>query len=265
MILTAGFDKAPHVLALAELLRRDGITIAGVLVVSPYSWSRVRNTIRSRGGQFIWKSIPRLLGKPSASSSARPDDALTALMRENDIRPGSLRAWARNHAVPYRSVTSLNDESAASFVADRAPQWVLYGGGGILHDRFIGAAGGRVLNAHSGPLPHIRGMNACEWSLLLGFRPAVTIHFIDRGIDTGGTVSEHEVPVEPGDDIASLRAKCAAIGVQAMRQVVLDPPQQPLRRENGGALSRQCFILAPALQELLEKRLSSGALAHGPG
>jgi methionyl-tRNA formyltransferase len=28
-------------------------------------------------------------------------------------------------------------------------------------------------------------MNACEWALLLGHAPAVTIHLIDRGIDTG--------------------------------------------------------------------------------
>jgi hypothetical protein len=39
VVLTAGFDGALPVVALAELLRRDGIAIAGLLVVSPISWA----------------------------------------------------------------------------------------------------------------------------------------------------------------------------------------------------------------------------------
>lgn len=263
VLLTAGFDRALHVLALAERLRREGVSVEGLLVVSPYSVKRARALVRQRGKAFLWEAVPRLLGRRTAPTQEAPG-ALAAMMQQHGIAPGSLRQWARAHGVPYRAVPSLNAAGAVAFVASVAPDWVVYGGGGILHDAFIDAAAGRILNAHSGPLPEIRGMNACEWSLLLGHAPAVTVHLINRGIDTGGILSRHPVPVQPGDPIAALRQRCAAIGVEALYRTVLEPPASlpaPLREAAG---HRQCFVLAPALRELLESRLEQGAYAYPP-
>ena len=131
------------------------------------------------------------------------------------------------------------------------------GGGGILKLPFINAAEGRILNAHSGPLPEIRGMNACEWSLLLGLPTEMTIHVIDQGIDTGPVLETIPIEVEPGDDVETLRSKCAVLGVEGLLRAADRIHDLPESRPQG-ELGLQCFVLAPALRELLDWKLAEG-------
>ncbi|RMH68459.1 MAG: hypothetical protein D6685_02220 [Bacteroidetes bacterium] len=257
VILTAGFDRAPHVSILAQALQQRGCRIEGLIVVSPYNWKRLRGLIRQRGGSFVRTAIPRLLGADTEVAEEGTDD-LAELMEEWGLRAGSLRAWARKTNVTYRMVSSINAPEAVELVREKQPDWVVYGGGGILREAVIDAARDRILNAHSGPLPEIRGMNACEWSLLLGYPPTVTIHIINRGIDTGGVISTHPVPVRPRDTIETLRRRCVAMGVRALLETVLHPPASLPPPLQHAEQHRQCFVMAPAIKELLARRLAQG-------
>jgi hypothetical protein len=263
VVFTAGFDRAWHVYGLAEWLRRDGVEIAGVIVVSPYTLRRLRRRWRKQGLQGLWNAVPRLLGRGpgGGSKGGRAGESAGPLQRLLDrlaITPGSLRSWTKRHDVPYHSVTSVNDEVAVRAIKQARPDWVVYGGGGILHTPFIEAAGGRILNAHHGPLPEVRGMNACEWALLLGHAPAVTIHLIDRGIDTGTTLTEYPVRVASDDDIETLRSRCLARGMKGLRDAILNPPDTLPAPQQAPDRHRQCFTMAPALREILADRLGRG-------
>jgi len=256
-VLTAGFDKATAVIALAELLRTQGHHVHSIVVVSPFSIRRLRRLIRQRGVDGVRRAWKRMLGR---NKHAMVADPVMDIPAKQDVGERSIRVWTDAHKVGYMTAKDLNSESAVHWISDAAPDFVIYGGGGILRPGFLDAAKRRVLNAHSGPLPEIRGMNACEWSLLLGLRPAVTIHFIDEGIDTGATIMRREVAVVEDDTIETLRAKCVATGVQALADIFaggnMDAPiqyAQPADPPPG----RQCFVLAPVLQELLEHRLAS--------
>jgi hypothetical protein len=253
LLLTAGHDRAAHVLALAELLRRGGNEVAAVLVVSPFSVARVRALARQRGPGFLRAAARRLAGvRPDAAG----DDPLRALLAREGITDRSLKGWAARHGVPYHGVASLNEPAAVRAAREARADGVLYGGGGILGRDFLGAVDGRVLNAHSGPLPAIRGMNACEWSLLLGLPPAVTIHVIDAGIDTGGVLESIPLPVEPGDDVDRLRAKCTVLGVQGLLRAVPRLADALPPAPAAGAPHRQCFVMAPVLREVVDRRLA---------
>lgn len=243
LLLTAGYDRAPHVSLLAQALVADGHEIAGVLIVTPFSAKRAAAMLRQRGLSGLLKAARKLAPKVG-------EDALTALAREWGFAPGSLRAW------PHRKVKSLDAPEALAYLDDVKADGVVYGGGGIVGAGFLAAAQGRVLNAHSGQLPEVRGMNALEWSLLLGLEPAVTIHFIDRGIDTGATVAVRPVAMAPGDDVDALRTKCVAQGVRGLRDNVgaLARPIPP--RAPDALAHRQCFTMAPALRALLDTRLA---------
>ncbi|HVS12048.1 MAG TPA: formyltransferase family protein, partial [Planctomycetota bacterium] len=172
LLLTAGYDRALHAVALAELVRRDGHELAAILVVSPFNLARARALVRQRGRRFLLQAARRLAGRLGGAAT----DPVERLLDQHRIEHRSLRAWTREHRVPLRSVPSLNSQKAIAAACRARADGVLYGGGGILGQRFLDAVGGRVLNAHSGPLPAFRGMNACEWSILLGHPPAVTIH-----------------------------------------------------------------------------------------
>jgi methionyl-tRNA formyltransferase len=255
LLLTAGFDRALHVIALGELARRGGHEIAGVLVVSPFRLRRLRNLIRRRGAGFALAAGKRLLGVGEASRR----DALTELLEREGIVTRSLRSWSAASRIPYRVVASLNERTSIDAARHLQVDGVLYGGGGILAPAFLDAVGAPVLNAHSGPLPEVRGMHACEWSLLLGARPTVTIHFIDEGLDTGPVVESIPVEVRPEDTVESLRARCAALGVEGLLRAIAHLRGPWPSRSAHPAKSRQCFVLAPVLRDLLDAQLAEHA------
>ncbi len=69
----------------------------------------------------------------------------------------------------------------------------------------------RILNTHPALLPAFPGAHALRDALAAGVRTTgVTVHWVDEGIDTGPVLAQVEVPVLPGDDEASLRARVQA-------------------------------------------------------
>ena len=256
VVLTAGHDKAPHVRLLVDMLQADGVDIAGVVVVSPFQIRRLRRILRARGPAALGGLVRKLLGVSRGHASARADAVQQALRAQN-LTKLSLKSWAKNAGVAYRRVKSLNDSEAISFLEAHRPDGVIYGGGGILRQPFIEAANDRVLNAHSGPLPEIRGMNAAEWSLLFDLPVTVTVHFIDVGIDTGASVDSRTVTIDPGDTIDLIRAKCVMTGVDLLRQNVSALRVGSQASVHHAADYPQCYILAPLLRAVLEARLET--------
>jgi len=183
-------------------------------------------------------------------------EPVESFMRYHEINYSSISEWCRKNNVLKLTVKSLNDHATISFIRNNQPDWVIYGGGGILKDEFISASNGKILNAHSGPLPEIRGMNACEWSILLGYEPAVTIHLINRGIDTGGIIKKYPIMRAAGDTIEILRNRCVVEGITGLFETVMNPPAKLPEPDHKASSFRQCYVMAPALKELLEKKLS---------
>ena len=69
----------------------------------------------------------------------------------------------------------------------------------------------RIVNTHPALLPAFPGAHAIRDALAAGATSTgVTVHWVDEGVDTGAVIAQVEVPVEPGDDEASLRARVQA-------------------------------------------------------
>ena len=259
VVITAGFDKALHAIALAELLQRDGHEVKKIFVVTPFNVKRLKALIRQRGVSGVKNAVKRLLNKAGTGAGLKKDP-LKDFLLEHDIEDYSLKAWAMKNNSSYQVVQSLNDKEVCTDLSTMNIDCVLYAGGGILKAPFIDAAKGKVINAHSGPLPQIRGMNACEWSLLLGLKPTVTVHFIDKGIDTGKVIADVVIDRHRSDDIDILRSKCTVAGVEKMISIMkeggfLDIDKSDDAITYNPIISRQCFVLSPVLQELLAYKL----------
>jgi len=63
------------------------------------------------------------------------------------------------------------------------------------------------VNAHPGYLPFQRGIDSVKWAIYHGMNPGATIHFIDKGIDTGRIIDRALVPISEKDSLMSLRLK----------------------------------------------------------
>jgi methionyl-tRNA formyltransferase len=70
---------------------------------------------------------------------------------------------------------------------------VSYGYRHIIRQSIIESIKGRIVNLHISLLPWNRGADPNLWSFLEDTPKGVTIHYIDRGIDTGDIIAQKEV------------------------------------------------------------------------
>ena len=57
-------------------------------------------------------------------------------------------------------------------------------------------------------MPAFPGMDAAKQALDYGVKlTGCTVHFVDHGVDSGRIIAQRAVPVEAGDDLASLAAR----------------------------------------------------------
>jgi phosphoribosylaminoimidazolecarboxamide formyltransferase/IMP cyclohydrolase len=78
----------------------------------------------------------------------------------------------------------------------------------LVGPQVLEAFDGRILNTHPSLLPAFPGAHAIRDALAHGVTvTGATIHLVDAGLDAGPIVVQEAVPILPGDDEASLRAR----------------------------------------------------------
>jgi methionyl-tRNA formyltransferase len=76
-------------------------------------------------------------------------------------------------------------------------------------------------NLHPGPLPGYAGLNAPSWAIYHGERThAVTVHWMDSGVDTGPVAYESVVAIEDDDTGLTLSAKCVRAGLPLLHDLL---------------------------------------------
>jgi phosphoribosylglycinamide formyltransferase 1 len=105
------------------------------------------------------------------------------------------------------------DEAMARWLEDRGVTLVVCAGYmHLLRRPFFDRYEGRVVNAHSAPLPEFPGAHPIEDVLAAGLsESAATVHYVDEGIDTGPVIVAERVPVLEGDTVQTLRARVQAV------------------------------------------------------
>lgn len=79
----------------------------------------------------------------------------------------------------------------------------------------------RILNIHPSLLPAFPGAHAVAQALAHGVKlTGVTVHFVDAEVDHGPIIAQREVPVESGDDEASLHARIQSVEHRLYPEVV---------------------------------------------
>lgn len=76
-------------------------------------------------------------------------------------------------------------------------------------------------NLHPGPLPGYAGLNVPSWAIYNGERShAVTLHWMDAGIDTGPIAYEHSFELDEDDTGLAVSGKCVRHGVPLVLHLV---------------------------------------------
>ena len=106
---------------------------------------------------------------------------------------------AKRAGIPYRLFTKLNDTSIIKEIKTLSPDYLFVVGlSQIVSKEIIEAAKEGTIGLHPAPLPKYRGRAAMVWQMLLKEKSsAVSMFFIDEGMDTGDIIVQE--PFEIGD------------------------------------------------------------------
>ncbi len=125
--------------------------------------------------------------------------------------------------IPVHRVASINDSETRALIAQIRPAVILLVSTRLMAPGQLAAMPCPVLNLHAGLNPTYRGQMGGYWSLRDNDAEnfGATVHLVDAGTDTGGTLYQVHAKPEPGDfistyplvlTVAALDVTCRAVG-----------------------------------------------------
>ncbi|MCK4538452.1 MAG: phosphoribosylglycinamide formyltransferase [Candidatus Krumholzibacteria bacterium] len=107
------------------------------------------------------------------------------------------------------SMTPESSESMAELCARHEIDLIcLAGFMRIVKGKLLDRYAGRMMNIHPALLPSFKGLDAQEQAVDYGVKlSGCTVHFVDKGIDTGAIIIQKVVPIENDDTAESLSIK----------------------------------------------------------
>lgn len=116
----------------------------------------------------------------------------------NNNTTSPLVNWLRLNGA---DVALTGEKLAVDMVRDYSPAWILsYNYRHIIKREVLDLCPGRFLNFHVSLLPWNRGADPNLWSFLEDTPKGVTIHLIDKGVDTGPVLLSEEMRFDPQEE-----------------------------------------------------------------
>lgn len=155
-------------------------------------------------------------------------------------------------------VRSANAPKAIELLRALKPDVVVVNGTRILSTEVLKAVSVPFINTHMGITPRYRGVHGGYWALVSGdvANCGVTIHLVDRGIDTGGVLYQKKVTISHTDNFNTYPILQIAAAVPLMRAALRDVRSRRLVVKPGVMPSR--LWSHPTLGEYLANWLWRG-------
>lgn len=174
-------------------------------------------------GNDAW-SVPSL----EALAASRHDVVLVVTAepkpagRGNELTPTPVAEAARRLGLPLAEVESVKSGAGFKQLAVTAPDVLaVVAYGELLPPNVLNVPTIAPVNLHFSLLPSLRGASPVQTALLLGAEvTGVTTIAMDRGLDTGGILFQHEEPIRRDDDAGSLGERLAMLGADVLVQTI---------------------------------------------
>jgi len=135
-------------------------------------------------------------------------------IRDSFFTSPAMAAYARQ--LPTIVVRGINDGACVDFLRQQSPDVIAVCGTSVIKPEVFSLAPRGAINIHTGITPEYRSADPIFWALYHGEpdKVGVTIHYIDRGIDTGAIIHQERVPVFADDSLASVYVRCVRRGAE---------------------------------------------------
>ena len=246
-----------YTICVTELLRRNNVDIKAIIVRRLFNPNRFLSEFSRDGSRLIKKIWKKLILRKKAYQPT-PYETILNFMKNENIEFTKVEDFKENFEIPVRYCNTLNDSVVLNTLKKSQPDIVVFTGGGLIRNDVLENSGAGVLNCHMGCLPQYRGMDVVEWPILEdNFEEiGMTVHFMDKGIDTGDILQIKKVKVESNENIKQLRERFEPIMCRQMVKVCLGYLNGRLKRipqklEDG----KQYFIMHPRLIKHAETKM----------
>jgi len=246
-----------YTICVTELLRRNNVNINAIIVRKVFNPNRFLSEFSRDGYRLIKKIWKKLILRKKAYQPTNYETILD-LMKGENILFSKVDEFRENFEIPVIYCNTLNESVVVSTLKRFQPDIVVFTGGGLIRNDVLENSGAGVLNCHMGVLPQYRGMDVVEWPMLEDNYEEIgmTVHFMDKGVDTGDIIEIKKVKVEPNENIKQLRERFEPIMCRQIVKCCLgylngEHKKFPQKFEDG----KQYFIMHPRLIESTEMKM----------
>lgn len=115
-------------------------------------------------------------------------------------------------------VGSVNEEATQALLKELEPDVIIINGTRIISKRTLESVSGKWVNIHAGITPKYRGVHGAYWALVNQDKDlcGVTVHFVDKGIDTGDVIAQTILSPSPEDNFVTYPYLQYAAGLQLL-------------------------------------------------
>lgn len=129
-------------------------------------------------------------------------DRMSRFLRNDFDNPPTLAEFDIN----TMTVHQFDGTDVLSELRRIAPDYIINGGAGFMHDEMIEIA--VPLNAHPGILPMYRGLDPVLWSVFNGDPVGASLHVITKGLDQGPLLIVEQMPWRGAQTLLQARLQC---------------------------------------------------------
>lgn len=121
-------------------------------------------------------------------------------------------------------VESVNSTESIELLKKINPDVVIVNGCRIVSKKVLSAIDAVFINTHEGITPRYRGIHGGYWALVNQDLEncGVTVHLVDKGVDTGGILYQARIQPEKKDNFTTYPYYQTAAGIPLMKQAVMD-------------------------------------------
>lgn len=147
------------------------------------------------------------------------------IVPRTDTRDLTLKKYASHYNIDYLEDVNVNSDEFFVKASDyNCDLFVSMSFNQIFRERIINLPALKTINCHAGKLPFYRGRNVLNWVLINDEREfGITVHYVDRGVDTGDIIHQETFPITDEDDYSSILetayVNCARILYESIKEI----------------------------------------------
>ena len=156
------------------------------------------------------------------------------------------------------NVSSVNTAETATILKNLQPDLIIVNGTRIITQKILDAAGCSFINTHMGITPQYRGAHGMYWALLNkdGENSGTTVHFVDKGIDTGNIIAQEKTSREKKDNFTTYPLLQIAAGIKILIPAISDYFSGSVERKKNDVKGNLWYN--PTLWQYIYGRITKG-------